>query len=348
MRVLLIDQLSPSGHLKYVQAWIECLNRLNIRYEIIGKKEFIERLIEIKKENKISIPNKYYENIEHKNIIIREIYLIKLLRYINKNIDLKKYNKIFFLSFENISIFLSFFLYTLKPYLILHNNLRRIDETFTYFILKVLSKKMKLISLDDFIKEELNKRLIKSERVIHPILEIEKIERKEIKEKIIIFSPSITSIDEKLIKSITSDDEIKKILEEKNIQIILRTKFPLDLDNDNITVLNNYLDKNDYNNYLNKADIIFLPYVKNFKLRVSAVFFESIYLKKSLIIPKYNDLKYFLKFKTSSISGFKDLSDLKEILKTVERILEKKDYQEIYNTYSINTMKKDIEKILFY
>ena len=82
MKVLLIDHLSPRGHLKYAQFWVDTLNKLGIDYDIVAKKNFLDNLENIRK--KIEIPDEIYVNIENKNILIRELALLKVLKYIKK------------------------------------------------------------------------------------------------------------------------------------------------------------------------------------------------------------------------------------------------------------------------
>lgn len=342
MKVLLIDHLSPRGHLKYAQFWVDTLNKLGIDYDIVAKKNFLDNLENIRK--KIEIPDEIYVNIENKNILIRELALLKVLKYIKKNIDLTKYEKIVFLSFENISLFLTPIFHKSNIYLILHNNLRRINERITYYIIKYLSKKNTLICLDYFIKAKLKLLNIKTKLVVHPIFKIKE-EKKYEKKEIVIFSPSIESVDEELLKKIFEDTKIKDILKHKNIKLILRSK-KMKFHSEYLDIVNEYLEKESYNRYLQKADIVFLPYKKDFNLRISGVLLESFYLKKSLIIPKYNDLKYFLQFKEEGIVGFNDTDDLIVIFKNIEILLKNNKYQQILSKYSIRNAEENIQKII--
>lgn len=346
MKILLIDQLSPRGHVKYDRYWINILENLKIDFEFIGRESFLKNIDIDKKFIKLSIPEKYYENITDKNILIREYALIKLLLYIKNNINIMTYSNIVFLSFENISMFFSMFFHQKKILLVLHNNLKRLNNKVIYNIIKFLSKSNTLISLDNFININLSEIGIKNKIIIHPLIKsyVQQNDLKNNKE-IIVFSPSITSIDKKFLTSLLQDEEFKELLQEKNIKLILRHK-ELKSSINNIVILSEFLSESSYNNLLEKSDIIFLPYEKNFNNRISGVLLEAISLEKSLIIPKYNDLKYFLNFKQDNIKGFINIDELKQILKEANKMLKKNNYENIKKNYSMNKMKEDILRII--
>lgn len=347
MKVLLIDQLSPKGHIKYVNFWIEIFRELNINFDIIGKDDFLDKLV-INEENiKEKIPNKFYKNVNNKNIFIREIFLLRLLIYIYRKSEIKNYDYVFFLSFENLSMFFAVWFHKKNIGLVLHNNLKRINEKITYSILKKLSKSNFLISLDEFIKKELEIKNIESKKINHPLLKIELNikEKNKLKKEIVIFSPSKSSIDEELIESIIRDKELLQILNNNEIKLILRSS-KLNYKSDRLIVRNDYLSEEEYNELFFLADIIFLPYTKNFNLRISAVLLESLNLNKALIIPKYNTLRTFLEYKNSSIEGFKDLEELKVILLNIDKLQIKANYENLVKNYSKDIIKKQILSIL--
>lgn len=337
MKVLLIDYLSPNGHLKYDKFWIKALEDLGIKYDFIGKASFIEKL---NINNKISISDKYYKNIFHRNIFIREISLIKLLFKINKIIKKEEYEKIIFLSFENISMFFAYFFHKKNTLLILHNNLKYFHKKFICYIIKYLSKKTKLVSLDFNINNNLNKKNIENILIIHPQEDTQQQFNKK-QNNILIFSPSINSLSKKILDEILQDKKLHTILEKKDIKLILRSK-DLKTSVKNIIILNNYLPKEEYINLLKKASVIFLPYDENFNNRISGVLLEAISLNKSLIIPEYNDLKNFLKFNKKGIIGFKNIIELQEIFFKIENLLDENDYRDIQKIYSFEEMKKNI------
>ncbi|MDU1911462.1 hypothetical protein [Fusobacterium sp.] len=346
MKILLIDQLSPRGHVKYDKYWINILKNLKIDFEFIGRESFLKSMAIDKKFIKLSIPEKYYENVTNKNILIREYALIKLLLYIKSNINIMAYSNIVFLSFENISMFLSMFFHQKKILLILHNNLKHINNKIIYNIVKFLSKSNTLISLDDFINVNLSGMGIENKVIIHPLIG-SYVQQNNLKnnEEIIIFSPSITSVDKKILIFLLQDEKLKKILQEKNIKLILRDK-ELKSSIDNIVILSEFLSEDSYSNLMEKSDIIFLPYEKDFNNRISGVLLEAISLEKSLIIPKYNNLKYFLNFKQENIKGFIDIDELKQILKDVNKMLKRNNYENIKENYSMNKMKEDILRLI--
>jgi|GEM_PF-561055 hypothetical protein B2_15743 len=344
-KILLIDQLSPEGHINYDKFWINALENLKIDYTFVGKKSFLKKLDVSNNINKLEIPEIYYKNIGDKNIIIREYALLKILSYIKRKLSLKDYDRIVFLSFENFSLFLSFYFHKKNVYSILHNNLRRIDNFSILKILKYLSKKINLVSLDYYIKNGLENIGISTKVIIHPLVEISGEIALEKTNRVVLFSPSISSTDETFISNVISDLKILKILEEKNIEIIFRSK-NINYNSANIKVISEYLSEQEYRELLKGADYLLLPYEKNFNYRISGVLLEGISLNKKMIIPKYNDLKYFLKFNKESILGFFDIEDFRSLLEKLDKNTNTVNYENIKKIYSNDNMEKDILNIL--
>lgn len=344
-KILLIDQLSPEGHINYDKFWINALENLKMNYTFAGKKSFLKKLEIPHNIFKLEIPEIYYKNIGHKNIIIREYALLKILSYVKRKLSLKDYDEIVFLSFENFSLFFSFNFHKKNVYGILHNNLRRIGNFGVLKILKYLSKKINLISLDYYIQNGLENIEISTKVIIHPLVEIsEKITSKE-SNRLILFSPSISSTDETFISNVINDSKILKILEERNIEIIFRSR-NINCNSNNIKVISKYLSEKEYRKLLKRADYLLLPYEKSFNYRISGVLLEGISLNKKMIIPNYNDLKYFLEFNKESILGFFDIDDFRSLLEKLDKNKNTANYENIKKIYSNNNMEKDILNII--
>ena len=97
---------------------------------------------------------------------------------------------------------------------------------------------------------------------------------------------------------------------------------------------------------MKEADYLLLPYEKNFNYRISGVLLEGISLNKKMIIPKYNDLKYFLSFNKETILGFFDLNDFKSLLEELDENIGVVNYEEIKKIYSDENMQKGIINII--
>ena len=63
-KILLIDQLSPEGHVNYDKFWIKSLTNLKVEYTFVGKKSFLDKLCIPNNVNKLEIPESYYKNIQ--------------------------------------------------------------------------------------------------------------------------------------------------------------------------------------------------------------------------------------------------------------------------------------------
>lgn len=279
MKILFIDQLCPIGHINYNNHWLKIFKELNIDVELVMSKDYYEKLCHEKGKLKLEIPEKYIQESKRRSKIIREIWLYKIFCFINKNLNLLEYDYILIASFENISLFFANFFYGKNTFAILHNNLKRINNPMIRFIIKKLSENLKLISLDFFIKDKLEKYKIKSFTIINPLpLNKFSLVNKKNKE-IFIFSPSKSSIDEKIIDAIIKNKEIEENLKKNNIRLYLRSK-KTSYKSARIEVNNSYLDEKEYIDIFNKSQVIFLPYNKNFNLRISAVLLEAFSAEK--------------------------------------------------------------------
>ena len=223
--------------------------------------------------------------------------------------------------------------------------MRQVNNSKVLKVLRYLSKKINLISLDYYIQKGLDSIGINTKVIIHPLVKISESINSEKNNKVVLFSPSISSTDQTFINDVINNKEILKILEEKEIEIIFRSK-SINYNSNNIKVISSYLNENEYRKLLKEADYLLLPYEKNFNYRISGVLLEGISLNKKMIIPKYNDLKYFLSFNKETILGFFDLNDFKSLLEELDENIGVVNYEEIKKIYSDENMQKGIINII--
>lgn len=332
-KILFIDPLSPDGHVQYNSYWLRVLNELECEYDIIFKEKY-KKNFNLEK-NVYEIPEEFYIKINStKNFFKKRYYLFLILKWIKNIENSGNYDYIIFSSFENFSYFIYNLIYkNKKNYLILHNNLEKLNNVIIKTILKIISQKNILISLSEGIKKNLEAKGIKSEIIIHPIPDpFDKKYFKKIK-KTIFFSPSKSSIDEDMINNIFKSQKIKKT----NKIFFLRSS-EYEGKCFNVEVIKKRLSNLEYENLFKEADVILLPYKKTFQNRVSNIFFEAIANEKQLLIQKGSYLDYYSL--DCDIIYFENIFELEKIVQEIK--IKKPKYLKIKKENSLEKMKMNI------
>lgn len=338
-KILFIDPLSPTGHIQYNNYWINCLNNLECSYETCFKKNY-KKNFDLK-EKSYEIEEKYYLKLEKsKNFFIKRYYLFLILKEIEKKVNFEDYDKIIFSSFENFSLFIYLLFYKNKNiYAILHNNIQKINNKIIYFLIKSISKKINLISLDENIKENLEKIKINTGLVIHPIPNKFKLNTQKDNHIIKIFSPSKTSIDENFILELLG---AKKLLKNLKLEFFIRNT-KLEMKIDNLTISKRYLSDEEYRDKFSEAEIIILPYKKDFQNRLSNIFFEAVSNEKKILISEESFLKIYSKYETRGIRYYSETNKFENEL--VDLIQEKSiNYEILKFKFSFKEMLKNIKE----
>lgn len=346
-KILFIDPLSPEGHIQYNKYWLKLLDELNVEYEIVCKDGYEKEFKVNKDKIKFLVPNNYYKN---KKILkkwdifkyIKKEYTI--LKKIYENINEDDYEYVIFSSFENISFYFFKKFHKKNNCIILHNNLRKINNFFIKYILRRLSKKNCLISLSEEIEDNLKKFGIKTKLIRHPISDLK---IKNIEEEL-IFSPSKNSCNESLIYSLFKNEELKKIVDNSKINIYIRSQIH-NFQEKAITMSSKYLSEEEYLELFSKSFLVLLPYQNHFENRVSNVFFEAIANNKIILASESKGLKYFSKFNEEKIFYYKDVNDLIEKIKYIiknKKRLSEKNFKVIPYKYSFNKFRDDFIEII--
>lgn len=119
------------------------------------------------------------------------------------------------------------------------------------------------------------------------------------------------SNDDEWIKKIIDIEAEKRLFAEKKCKVVLRsTKY--NYDDGWLVVFNGWLDDSKYNDYINKAKRIFLPYPKTFRYRMSGSVVDAFSNHTSVI---GSDIPLFLYY--SEIYG-----DICQIVKSPEELFE--------------------------
>lgn len=297
--VLFVDYLSPKGHISFNKNIIRNLSSYNVNITCVFYED-----IPIKNTNleNVSFIRLNRPSFKSKNNILTRIYLFYSLCKIKRKVNFASYDYVIFSSFEETSLFFSYFNSNL--FLFAHNNSRSLHNKIKWFFLKRITIKHTLIVFDELIKAEYFKNKISNVVTISHGLPQQFEKSKVLKTDVlvnlnlqlydyIIFSPSCHSSDYKLLKQISNDRKFCDFLNRKNLLFLIKDNTGLIKESKNIKIVDYYLEQHEYEALFNLSKVILLPYSDNFKFRVSNVLYECIandklfltsnnYLKKSV------------------------------------------------------------------
>ncbi|MGL4803094.1 MAG: hypothetical protein ACRC18_12605, partial [Cetobacterium sp.] len=324
-KILYIDPISPIGHINFNKLYIKELKKLNYEVDYIFREKYYKHLNIENLKPVYEIPEQLYKR-EGGNFFLNKILIRKdnivIYNSIKENVDIKKYDRIFFSSFEEIAMYFS----KMKENLILLNHINLVgfeESKIKRFFLKKLFKKNRIVVLEPYMKEYLKKfGEYDIEILPHPLIEKfidNKLTLENKKYSQIIFSPSATSCDEEFIKEMIEDKNFLNYLEENKILIIIKSKIH-SFENNYLKVIKNYLKEEEYRSYFIKATGILLPYEKRFKNRVSGILFEAISNEKVIYMKNVEGLIYYSKMNNKIFKTFDTIEGLKKELNKKDRI----------------------------
>lgn len=288
-KVLLIDSLSPIGHVNFNNIHISALVKAGYKVECAFPRGY-SKLLTLPKDITI------HEYDIDKSINWR-IGVLKFLRLVKKRLNLKNFDHIIHSSYDDVSLLLANYPHSI---LIDHNNLSKLHSSIRKLIFKMISCRHLHVSLSNEIKDFLNSKKIKNILIQHGLVSPFCVENIHNFSKDLftyeIFIPSAGSSDINELRKIFRDNNFITFLENNNIRITLSSK-DLKSECKNIHIIERRLDNDEYINLFVNSNLIWLPYPKTFENRVSGVLMEAIANQKDVIIPNikaFNQYRYFI------------------------------------------------------
>lgn len=344
-RLLYIDYLSQSGHINFNKTFIKDISNLDLKIDFIFRKNY-SASFGIKK-NVLTIPDRFYLSA---NSFIMRLNYFKILRYIDKKINLNNYDYVLLSSYDEVSLYFSRI--RSKLILINHNNLANLDNIIKRFFFKRISNVNYNVVFENYMMDNLKKFQIKNLfKISHGLpdpLRVSNIKNtiflknQTIKfdsfEKL-IFIPSLSSLDKKFILQLILDKDFINFLNANNVLLILKTKELFNVNMTNFIVINEFLSDIDYNSIFIKSNLIILIYPITFRNRVSSVFFQCIANNKTCLINS-----------NKALNEFKNKINYECYFESKDELISKIKFninKEINNKYSYNVKpKQDFEFLL--
>lgn len=300
--VLYIDTFSQFGHTNLNKVYLQEFRKKGCKISVIARSNYFKEIEVFEDEVLLRIPESYYF---HTGSIQSRLLEIKILRFINKNVELKNFDIVFFSYFDEIAFYFS----RLKGNLFFmnHSNVSGLENRIKRFFLKSISQRGTILVFhetiqDQFVKYGINNIIIEPLGLSLPyknnILKNNNI-LKDIDTRLIddffylkIFIPTLSKYGDNFLTNSLLDDSFKSLLEEKKILLIIKDK-NLDIKHPNVCLLNNFINDEIYQAVFLKSDILILQYPKSFKFKVSASLLECFSNNKPCFISDIEAFRVF-------------------------------------------------------
>jgi hypothetical protein len=344
MKILYIDHISPQGHIVFNRIQLNALVKLNDDICCVFRKGYFEEIDIDSVKNHIVLPECLY--VKGQSIVLHRLYGFLQLLLISFKTMFKNFDVVVFSAYDPIVLF--FFRFRGKVFLFNHNNIFELNNRIKLWFTKHLPKHYTHLVFNESMKERLLcYGIVNIQQQQHEPVEPFVFNMPNIKDIFdipgnnkIVFSPSATSTDVDFVESIAISPDFNKFLENNNIMLLLKCNSKINTSK-NIILIDRYLTEQEYQNLFLVADIIFLPYIKEFKYRVSAILFSVFANNKKVIVRDCEGIRaYGQRFKYNPF--FDSEAQLKERILEVLKI---KPLEKIYD-FSVVAAKDVWKKLL--
>lgn len=347
-KILIVDPLSYKGHANYDYGIIRIISSI-FDYGIIinsSVAEFIkgkgisdntfERVYP--DEWSLALLSKRMHKLFY-HIAYRYYYLRLLLITL---LVAKKYDYILFLRVDPFIFSIFSYFFGNNCYVVDHGAGSIESDKLYRFAWRITNSKVKIIVLENFIQEMVNKTLKKHSVYVvkHPLPALPSINEKgnvHIRGLYTtIFAPS-GSNDEKFVQSLLSS----KI--PSDVKIVIKSA-KTSFSSLNLMVYSHFLTIGEYNDFFRESDIILLPYEPSYNYRISAVLFEALTMNKVVFILSNNTLKYYKDVFGDSVVVFDSLEDMFSKIQHIDRAISLNN-KKLLKDYSDDAIAKELYAI---
>lgn len=343
MKILIIDMLSPKGHVNYNKGLIRILEKGKHSVTFIAQKDLVEELYGNKNRESQIIPNDcfldYSETLSN-NFFRPIIWRKRLINWIcrHRN-EYNRYDYVLFSSAEPFVIsWCSRHIKTRHGFV--DHGIGKVGESLLYkFCYKyLLNKNTDTWVLEEYIAEYV-KNIINRKILVmyHPIFSpyVEKTTVNQNKQ-VILFAPSggndVAFVDSLISSSRTFPNNYKIIIKGRGKEY----------EDENVKVYSGHLNSDLYYRYFNESSAILIPYESTYNYRTSAIFFEAMAAQKPVLILDNNTLVQFASKFPKVTFLFHDISDIPKVMSKIG-IIESSSYKEILEYYSDENILNQFE-----
>lgn len=345
MNINVYDFLTPRNHINLYT------NLLNIFSNICDTRILTQEDYFLNSE----IKKKVTEIIEIPSIKTTQTMLGRKLRSLYFMLKMKKdfnehaYDVKVVFTFDTVAFSIGkLFLNTNNTFLIHHKNIDELRSLVKRFLFGTYMNKVNHIVFEDSFKSYLVNEIGVNEDLVfvipHPVSTI----NTEINawiEHIYDCVGLSNSNDESFILNIIEAEKSTNFIKNNELKVVLRSKHH-SFNNGYLKVINGYLDKQEYDAYIDKANLIFVPLPEQYCYRVSgAVFdafsnFKRVVSNESPIIVEYNKKYPKLCINVRDVDSFNNA-----LLHNKKIEIEKSDFESFINKHNLENVEFTYKKI---
>ena len=344
MNILIIDILSPSGHVNYNKGIIRALREPENTISFWAQKDMVYKVCGSDNIETKVIPDELFLNYSKKlstSKFAPIIWRYALMRWYKINASqINKFDYVLFTSAEPLVVaFISWRIKTRCGFI--DHGIGKIEISLLYkwSYKYLLRKNIDVITLEEYISEYVNKVIHKQTRILyHPIFVKDHISTPSETDEDLIFAPSGGN-DVEFIQDLYS----KKGLISGKIKIVIRNS-QFQYIGDRLIIYSKPLQSDEYYDYMSKAICILIPYEKTYNYRTSAIFFEAMTNGKPVIILRNNTLSHLaMKFPRVAFL-INSCDEIENVLNQI-RDINKQEFANVLNHYSDQVILKQFENI---
>lgn len=325
-KILYFDMWSPEGHRVFNSIHLRVLSQLGDVYTIF--KESYYKYDYPKVTHYLDVPQRFYKTGE--GYYKSRLRLAGMLRWVWSFVAKERWDYIIFSSYDPLSLFLSRRFE--NAIVIDHNTIDLLDSKILGFPLRHLSKGIKHIVFNDYMKKRMNDMGIENVSIVpHGFLpmNVEQITNEEeveirgrygldINDKI-VFLPSLSKSTNDLFGQMLYNDCFNDFLKQKGLKLLTKSKVKRK-SMSNMIIINGYLPEKDYQYLFLHSSCNVLLYSEDFKYRSSGVLNECFANNIPCIISDCPALKEYLPYINNNNCVFRNADDITtSILSAIDR-----------------------------
>lgn len=276
-RILYLDFMYYTGHVRSNKNFIKALGAFSNVFALSQQHYFddykneletVESIKIIEKNNLKLSSGQLLNRISSLKVMLQSALLAKKIRP----------NYIFVSSFDTIAFKFGRFLFgkTENMYLLHTINIDELSNNIKRKIFDTYKNKVNHVVFEQYMKDYLiNEVRIESDRIFvlpHPLNENN--ESSNSKELEYVCVGLSNSNDEKLVTELIELEKKKHIFKSNNKKVVIKSK-EKEFDNGYLKVLKGFLDKNVYDNYINRTQSVLIPFPKEFCYRMSGTLVDA-------------------------------------------------------------------------
>ncbi|WP_282020647.1 hypothetical protein [Planomicrobium okeanokoites] len=344
MKIMVLDYLSPKNHSDLYNKIIFTLSK-KAKVEVIAEEGYYDLHSEGWEE---IVLKEYKINKNEKNMILRKLKSFKSMLKTRSLIKGNKSNIKLVLTFDTVTFGIFNSLSKMDNVCLLHHkNIDELENNFKKTIFKTYMNKVNHLVFEEKFKEYLIRSIGIEEKRIYVIPHPSFTKKTERYDTSTIDCIGLSnSNDEKFINAIIEYEKEHNFLKKNNLKVILRSKV-YNYDNGFLKIISGFLPQADYDEYIKKCKIVFVPLPENFKYRVSGVMFDAFSNNKIVIANSTSFVRiYNKKYPNICIELDSELDFFNKLYDTKNIEVDENEFKKLQKNHNEKALLESFSKVI--